>query len=246
MSLKIALITGASRGIGAAIAKRLAKDGFYVYLNYNNSIDCANTVANEIQSLGGQCELLKFDLLDEMGIVDSINKIKKKWGRLNVLVNCAGTMIDELVENTSIESWHRVLDVNLTGTFIVTRECINLLKNTGHSRIINISSQVAFTGSKSHAHYAASKAAILGLSYSLAKELGDSNITVNTISPGRIKTDMIECRQDGRLEEWIQATTIKRLGDTSEVAAVASFLASEQSSYITGANINVNGGLLMG
>ena len=246
MNSKIALVTGASRGIGAAIAKRLAGDGFYVYLNYNSSIECANTVADEIQSSGYQCELLQFNLLDEVAIKASIKTIKQKWGKLNVLVNCAGTMKDELVEDTTTESWRSVLDVNLTGTFIVTRESINLLKYAEYSRIINISSQVVFTGSKSHAHYAASKAGILGLSYSLAKELGESNVTVNIISPGRIKTDMIECRQDGRMEEWLQATPIKRLGTANEVAAVASFLASEQSSYITGANINVNGGLLMG
>jgi 3-oxoacyl-[acyl-carrier protein] reductase len=246
MGTKIALVTGASRGIGASIAERLAKDGFYVYMNFSKNVEQAQKTASNIKLAGCECELLKFDLLNENEIKDSIKNIEQRWGKLNILVNCAGIMKDEMVEDTSSKSWHKVLDINLTGMFIVTRESLRLLKNAEYGRIINIGSQVAFTGSKSHAHYAASKAGMLGFSYSLAKELGGNNITVNVISPGRVNTDMIGCRQNGRLEEWIQATPIKRLGYPKEIAAAVSFLAGEESSYITGANINVNGGLLMG
>lgn len=245
MHQSIALITGASRGIGAAIAKRLAETN-YVILNYNSSKTDAENVLESIRLNGGSGMLVKGDVSSYAQMEQLFAQINSLFERLDVLVNCGGIMHDALVEELELSDWDKVLNINLKGVFICCKLAIPLLRRSKAGRIINISSQAAFTGSSSHAHYAASKAGVLGFSYSLAKEVGKDGITVNVVSPGRIKTAMVIMRQNGREKEWINNTPLGRLGYPEEVASLVAYLASSEASYITGANFNVNGGLVMG
>jgi 3-oxoacyl-[acyl-carrier protein] reductase len=155
-------------------------------------------------------------------------------------------MYDTMAEDISDEEWEKMIAINLNSVFYACRAVIPHFKEKNKGRIINVSSQAALTGSAQHAHYAAAKSGILGFSYSLAKELGPYGITVNIVSPGRIDTDMITRRDNGRMEEWMQQTPLKRIGKPEDVASAVFFLASEEASYITGLNMHVNGGLLMG
>jgi NAD(P)-dependent dehydrogenase (short-subunit alcohol dehydrogenase family) len=167
-------------------------------------------------------------------------------GPIDILVNNAGEMTDMAVESMSDELWARAIEVNLTSAFRCARACIPSMKERRWGRIINVSSQVTETGSRDHAHYTAAKAGLLGLTYSLVKELGGFGITVNAVSPGRIVTDLLLERSAGREAEWLAQTPLRRLGQPEEVAAAIAFLVSEDAAYITGANIPVNGGLVMG
>jgi NAD(P)-dependent dehydrogenase (short-subunit alcohol dehydrogenase family) len=167
-------------------------------------------------------------------------------GKIDILVNNAGELTDGAVADMTDEMWERTLAVNLTSAFRCTRACIPGMKARQWGRIINVTSQAAFTGSANHAHYAASKSGLLGLTFSLAKELGTAGITVNLVAPGRITTDLLLEHMAGREEEWLKQTPIRRIGDPEEVAAAIAFLASDAASYITGANLHINGGLVMG
>jgi NAD(P)-dependent dehydrogenase (short-subunit alcohol dehydrogenase family) len=161
-------------------------------------------------------------------------------------VNNAGAMTDISVTDMKDEDWEQALAINLTSSFRYTRECIPSMKERRWGRIINVSSQVAYTGSSNHAHYSAAKSGLLGFTFSLTKELGPYGITANVVAPGRILTDLLLERMAGREQEWMSQTPMRRFGRPEEVAATIAFLASEEASYITGAVINVNGGLVMG
>jgi len=241
----VALVTGASKGIGAAVAKQLA-ESHYVIVNYNNSKTDAENVLGDIQLCGGEGMLFKGDISSLPQMQELFSLIDSNFQQLDVLVNCGGIMHDALVEDLEQEDWDKVLNINLKGVFICCKLAIPLLRRSNMGRIINISSQAAFTGSIEHSHYAASKAGILGFSYSLAKELGKDGITVNVVSPGRITTDMLITRKSNREEEWLNSTPLGRLGQPEEIASAVCYLASSSAAYITGANLNVNGGLLMG
>jgi NAD(P)-dependent dehydrogenase (short-subunit alcohol dehydrogenase family) len=165
---------------------------------------------------------------------------------VEILVNNAGEVTDLAVVNMPDGDWEQSLAVNLTAAFRYARECIPMMKEQHWGRIINVSSQAAYRGSANHAHYAAAKAGLLGFTFSLAKELGDSGITVNVVTPGRILTDLLLKQMPGREEEWLRQTPLGRFGRPEEVAAAITFLASEEASYITGAVLNVSGGLVMG
>lgn len=243
---KIALVTGGSRGIGGAISAELARNGAKVLVNYCNSEKYATKLLTEINKNGGEALIFKADVSETSQVSQLMDKITRTWGGLDILVNCAGIMKDNYIEDITLEEWEKVINVNLNGMFLCSKAAIPLIKARGGGRIINISSQAAFTGSLKHVHYTTTKAGMLGFTYSLAKELGQYNITVNVVSPGRILTDMIESRKDGREEEWIVNTPLGRLGKPEEVANSVVFLASDKASYITGANLNVNGGILMG
>ncbi len=245
MEKKIALIMGASRGIGRAIAIALVGD-YLVLLNYCRSADGARQTLDKIQAAGGVGSLLRGDVASSSQMQTLFQQVETSYGKLDALVNCSGIMHDSPVERLEEADWDRVLDVNLKGIYLCCKFALPLLRKSGSGRIVNISSQAAFTGSGMHAHYAASKAGILGFTYSLAKEVGGNNITVNVVSPGRIDTEMIEERKNGREEEWLNRTPLKRLGAPEEVASAVRWLCSPGASYVTGANININGGLLMG
>lgn len=243
---RVALVTGGSRGIGAAICQVLAADGVKCALHYCQAESQAQQVAETIRKNGGEVVLLQGDLRD----VDTPGKLVvstlEQYGSLDILINNAGIMTDSFVETMSDELWDECLAINLSAVFRCCRAAIPQMKQKGWGRIISLSSQAAQTGSRSHAHYAASKSGLRGFSFSLAKELGPEGITVNMVSPGRIATDMLHERSSSREEEWMRQTPLRRLGTPKEVADAVAFLASEKASYITGAEFNVNGGQHMG
>ena len=244
--MKVALVTGASRGIGRAIATSLASSGVTVAVHYDKSADAALEVVNEITKSGGSAQAFQASLGQSDAPVDLVQRVAKEFGAVNILVNNAAVMTDDSIAEMSDVMWDETIAVNLSAVFKLSRACIPAMVANKWGRIISISSQVAHTGSANHAHYSATKAALLGFSYSAAKELGASGITANVVVPGRIDTDMISVRSVGRMDEWMAQTPLGRLGTPNEVAGVVNFLASNEASYITGAAINVNGGLVMG
>ncbi len=244
--MKVALVTGASRGIGRAIATSLASNGVTVAVHYDKSADAALEVVNEITKSGGSAQAFQASLGQSDAPADLVQRVAKEFGAVNILVNNAAVMTDGSIAEMSDAMWDETIAVNLSAVFKLSRACIPAMVANKWGRIISISSQVAHTGSANHAHYSATKAALLGFSYSAAKELGASGITANVVVPGRIDTDMISVRSVGRMDEWMAQTPLGRLGTPNEVAGVVNFLASNEASYITGAAINVNGGLVMG
>ena len=244
--MKVALVTGASRGIGRAIALSLASDGLAVAVHYDKSADSAAKVVSEITESGGAAIAFQGNLASPDVPADLVARVKSQLGSIDILVNNAAVMTDSSIAEMSDEMWDETIAVNLSAVFKLTRACIPAMVENKWGRIISISSQVAQTGSANHAHYSATKASLLGFTYSAAKELGASGITANVVLPGRIETDMISVRSVGRMDEWMSQTPLGRLGKPEEVAGVVTFLASVESSYITGAAINVNGGLVMG
>ena len=244
--MKVAVVTGASRGIGRAIALSLASDGLAVAVHYDKSADAAQKVVSEITESGGRAIAFQGNLASPDVPADLVARVKSQLGSIDILVNNAAVMTDCSIAEMSDEMWDETIAVNLSAVFKLTRACIPAMVENKWGRIISISSQVAQTGSANHAHYSATKASLLGFTYSAAKELGASGITANVVLPGRIETDMISVRSVGRMDEWMSQTPLGRLGKPEEVAGVVTFLASVESSYVTGAAINVNGGLVMG
>jgi NAD(P)-dependent dehydrogenase (short-subunit alcohol dehydrogenase family) len=189
---------------------------------------------------------IEANVLDPRAIQRSVAEAVARLGNIDILVNNAGEMTDVSVVDMKDEDWEQALAINLTSSFRYARECIASMKERRWGRIINVSSQAASTGSSHHAHYSAAKSGLLGFTFSLTKELGAYGITANVVAPGRILTDLLQERMAGREQEWISQTPMRRFGRPEEVAATIAFLASEESSYINGAVINVNGGLVMG
>ncbi len=241
-----ALVTGGSRGIGKATVLALEKRGCSVTFVYHSNAQAAYELCGQITDSGGKVQALQADISKEEEIQRIVQTAKEKWGKLDYVIHCAGVMKDRAFVDLSSDEWDEILDTNLKSAYLITRYSIPYLMESKCGRIILLSSQAAETGSCNHAHYAAAKAGIRGLAYTLAKELGKYNITVNIVSPGRIRTDMIEERKKGRIEEWMRITPLGRLGEPEEVAEPIAFLCSEGAGYITGANINISGGLLMG
>jgi 3-oxoacyl-[acyl-carrier protein] reductase len=242
---RVALITGGSRGIGRAACSLLASQGAAVAVHYCSKAAAAEQVASSIREAGGQAITVGADLAGSNAADDLVSRAADKLGPIDILVNNAGEMSDSPVVEMSDEVWERCLAVNLSAAFRCTRACLPGMKAKGWGRIINISTQAVYTGSANHAHYAAAKSGLLGLTFSLAKELGPLGITVNLIAPGRIRTDLLLEHLADREDEWLRQTPLKRLGEAEEVAGPIAFLASEAASYITGATLHVNGGLVM-
>jgi 3-oxoacyl-[acyl-carrier protein] reductase len=243
---KVALVTGGSRGIGRAACLALAAHGMKVALHYRSQIEAAEEVVAQIQKMGCEAFAVQADLADPAASGELVNEILAHFGRIDVLVNNAGEMTDAPVAEMPDAMWERTLALNLTAAFRCARACLPAMVANGWGRIINVTSQAAFTGSANHAHYAASKSGLGGFSYSLAKEVGPHGVTVNLVAPGRIVTDMLTERMEGREEEWMRQTPLRRFGEADEVGSVIAFLASDAAAYITGATIHVNGGLVMG
>lgn len=244
--MKVALVTGGATGIGAATVSALAADNLRVALHYSNSKEAAIKLADQLKSNGAKVEIFHADLTQKGGAEDLVKNVTGELGAIDILINNAGLMSDASITKMSDELWDEAINLNLSVAFKLIRATADhmLLKKWG--RIINVSSQVALTGSANHAHYAAAKSGLLGLTYSAAKEFGASGVTVNAVLPGRIETNMIAQRSVGRMDEWLKQTPLARLGKAEEVASMIAFLASEKASYVTGAAINVNGGLVMG
>lgn len=234
----IAVVTGASRGIGRACALALARDGFEVWASYRSRDDEAETLAEEIRGLGGACKLLKFDVADRAAAQAALAPLEETPAA--VLVNNAGITKDGLFMTMSPEDWSSVLETNLGAFYNVTRPVLKGMARARAGRIISMASVSGQHGNKGQANYAASKAGIIAASKSLALEYGRWNILVNVVAPGFIETDMVAGLPQTDLAKTIP---LRRFGKAEEVAAVVSFLASEKASYITGAVIDVNGGL---
>jgi 3-oxoacyl-[acyl-carrier protein] reductase len=244
--VKVALVTGGATGIGAATVSALAADNLSVALHYSNSKAAAIKLADQLKSNGAKVEIFQADLTQKGSAEDLVKNVTGKLGAIDILINNAGLMSDESITKMSDELWDEAINLNLSVAFKLIRATADQMVLNKWGRIINVSSQVALTGSANHAHYAAAKAGLLGLTYSAAKEFGASGVTVNAVLPGRIETNMIAQRSDERMDEWLKQTPLARLGKAEEIASMIAFLVSEKASYVTGAAINVNGGLVMG
>ena len=242
----MALVTGGATGIGAATVTAMAESKITVALQYSSSESQAKQIAEQLNSKGAKVEIFQADLSQKDSVEKLVAAVKAKLGEIDILINNAGLMTDASIIDMSDELWDQAININLTAAFKLIRACAPSMVAKKWGRIINISSQVALTGSANHAHYATAKAGLLGLTYSAAKEYGASGVTVNAVLPGRIETNMIAQRSIGRLDEWLAQTPLNRLGRPDEVAGMINFLVSETASYVTGAAINVNGGLVMG
>ena len=242
---KVAFITGGTRGIGKQIAIKLAKNGFDIALNYRKENNELKNTKNEIEESGAKCLAVQGDVTSFEDSERMVKEIFDHYERIDVLVNNAGITKDNLFVRMKKEDFEDVINVNLIGTFNVTKNIVPIMMKQKSGRIINISSVVGISGNAGQANYAASKAGIIGFTKSLAKELGSRNILVNAIAPGFIETQMTDVLKDSVKEEISKSIPLKRMGKTEDIANLANFLASDESSYITGQVINVDGGMLM-
>jgi 3-oxoacyl-[acyl-carrier protein] reductase len=239
---RVALVTGGSRGIGRAIAIALAKDGLDVIVNYTAN----EAAATETLSLMGGGSLSRFDVADGAQVDAAIKQIATEKGRLDVLVNNAGIAIDGLLLRTKKDDWQHTLDVNLTGAFHCCKAAARHLLKSDHGRIVNLSSVVGEQGNAGQVSYAASKAGLIGLTKTLAREFASRGITVNCVTPGFIETDMTAAHVQGETREaLLKQIPLGRIGKAEDVAEAVRFLVSEAASYVTGQVVRVNGGLLM-
>ncbi len=242
---KTALITGASRGIGRACALKLAELGADVAVNYSNNRDKAEEVVLKIQEMGRQAVALKADVSKREEAETLINETIKILGGLDILINNAGVVRDSLLIRMKEEDWFQVLSANLSSVFFTTKSACKYMMKKRQGRIINISSVVGVAGNAGQANYAASKAGVIGFSKSIAKEFAPRNILVNVIAPGFIETDMTDALTEQQKDGILSTIPLKRYGRPEDVANVAAFLASEESQYLTGQVVFVDGGMNM-
>ncbi len=238
-----AIVTGASRGIGKAIAILLAKEGAEVIINYSSSLENANKVVAEISSFGGKAYPLQADISDENSVNELIKTVLGKNNTIDVLVNNAGITKDGLLMRMKTNDWQKVLDLNLSGVFYCTRAVSRQMLKQKKGRIINITSVVGLMGNPGQANYSAAKAGVVGLTQSAAKEFASRGITVNAVAPGFISTDMTK---DLNSESILSAIPLGRFGNPEDVAGTVRFLAADPAAaYITGQTIQVDGGMVM-
>jgi 3-oxoacyl-[acyl-carrier protein] reductase len=241
---RVALVTGASRGIGEAIARRLASEGAVV-LAAARSTPSLDRVVAEISSAGGTAHAVALDVADPASISSAVKGILEAHGRIDVLVNNAGITDDNLVLRMSLESWTRVLTTNLTGAFLLTQAVVKAMVRKRYGRIVNVTSVVGLMGNAGQANYASAKAGLVGLTKSIARELASRNITCNAVAPGFIATSMTDAMTDQARETLTGEIPLQRLGQPDDVASAVAFLASEEAAYVTGIVLNVSGGLYM-
>ena len=242
---KVALITGGTRGIGREIAKKFAKEGCNLVLNYVSDNTDVEKIKSEFNEYGIDVLVLKADVSVFSDCENLVKEAIEKFGKIDILVNNAGITKDTLIAMMKEDAFDKVIDVNLKGTFNVTKNVVPYMMKKRNGNIINISSVVGVVGNARQSNYAASKAGIIGFTKSLAKELAPRNIRVNAVAPGFIDTDMTSVLSDKVKENINLQIPLKRMGKAEEVANVVSFLANDESSYITGQVINVDGGMVM-
>lgn len=238
--MKNVLITGASRGIGKAICAEFAKNGYRVFLNYNKSEEEAMRVSDETGAVLVKADISKTDEVNKMA-----EFIRNNYGKIDVLVNNAGISQIKLFTDITESDWDNIFDVNIKGMFLVTKAFVGDMISEKKGKIINISSMWGITGGSCEVHYSASKAAVIGFTKALAKELGPSNINVNCVAPGVIDTEMNSHLSDEDLKALKEETPLEKIGRAEDVAKTVFFLASDNSDFITGQVINVDGGIVI-
>jgi 3-oxoacyl-[acyl-carrier protein] reductase len=241
---RVALVTGASRGLGRAIALKLASQGAKVAVNYAASDEAATTVSKAIRSNGGTAMTVKADVTDGKAVKDMIRRVTGEWGKLDILVNNAGITRDNLLPMINEDAWDEVLNTNLRGAYLCTRFAIRSMTANTWGRIINISSLAGVIGSPGQANYSAAKGGLIAFTKSVARELGPLNITANAIAPGFIVTDMTDQLPEEYRETILARIPLKRFGKPDDVAELVAFLASERAAYITAQVIGIDGGIL--
>ena len=240
--MKTAFVTGGSRGIGKAIAIELGNN-FHVVVGYSNSEDKANDVVKDIISSGGSASTARVDISNSESVDEAFTSIEKDYTSVDVLINNAGVTKDNILPRMKKDEWLEVIQTNLTGSFYTSQRAIKPMMKNKWGRIIFISSVVGISGNQGQANYAASKAGLIGLAKSISKEMGSRNITSNVVAPGYIETDMTSFLDDQNKENIIEQLSIKRIGKPEDISNVVSFLCNEESEYITGQVIPVDGGL---
>jgi 3-oxoacyl-[acyl-carrier protein] reductase len=241
---KVSLVTGASRGLGKAIAIKLAGLGSKVAVNYVANDDEANKVIQEITASGGEAMLYKANVADVVAVKTMVRDIVAKWGKIDILVNNAGIIRDNLLLRMPEKDWDDVMNTHLRGAFLCTKQVLRSMTGQSWGRIINISSLAGILGNAGQANYSAAKAGLIAFTKSIAKEVGSLNITVNAIAPGFITTDMTDKLPQEIKDSVLPRISLKRFGKPEDIAELAAFLASDRSSYITAQVISVDGGVI--
>lgn len=242
---KIAVVTGGSRGIGREIALTLAGYGATVVVNYNGSKEKAQEVVDTLKSQGKEAIAIKASVSDSKEVESMIKEVMEQFGRIDILVNNAGITKDNLMMKMTEEDFDAVIDTNLKGTFYCMKQVYRIMLKQRYGRIINMSSVTGVIGNAGQVNYAASKAGVIGMTKSLARELGSRGITVNAVAPGFIETEMTDVLSDKVKEEIANQIPLKRMGAVKDVAETVAFLASDKASYITGQVLHVDGGMAM-
>lgn len=242
---KAALVTGASRGIGREIALGLAKQGADVVVNYSGSVERANQVVAEIKELGRNAVAIQCDVSNSESVANMVKETIDTFGKLDILVNNAGITKDNLLMRMKEEEWDDVININLKGVFLCTKAVTRQMMKQRSGRIINISSIVGVSGNPGQANYVAAKSGVIGLTKTTAKELSSRGITVNAIAPGFITTDMTDKLTEDVKEQMLKQIPLARFGEPSDIANVVVFLASDDSRYMTGQTLHVDGGMVM-
>lgn len=242
---KAALVTGASRGIGAEIAKQLAKEGARVAVNYSGSQSKAEEVVNEIIAAGGQAFAIQASVSDAENVTDMVKQTIEQFGSVDILVNNAGITRDNLLMRMKESEWDDVIDTNLKGVFLCTKAVTRQMMKQRAGKIINIASIVGVSGNAGQANYVAAKAGVIGLTKTTAKELASRHINVNAIAPGFITTEMTDELSEDVKNQMLTQIPLSKLGNPQDVAKAVVFLASDDASYITGQTLHVDGGMVM-
>ncbi|MCP8970167.1 3-oxoacyl-[acyl-carrier-protein] reductase [Ectobacillus ponti] len=242
---QVAVVTGASRGIGRAVALELAKQGAKVVVNYAGNEAKANEVVDEIKQLGSEAIAVKADVANGEEVTNLIKQAVDTFGKIDILVNNAGITKDNLLMRMKEDEWDAVINTNLKGVFLCTKAVSRYMTRQRSGRIINIASVVGVMGNPGQANYVAAKAGVIGLTKTAAKELASRNITVNTVAPGFIVTDMTDALPENVQQEMLKLIPLAKFGQADDIAHAVTFLASEKSGYITGQTLHVNGGMAM-
>lgn len=242
---QVAIVTGATRGIGRAIAVELHKQGYHIAFNYNRSTEAANSLVQECAGSDQQALAYQVDAADFNAVQNMVKDVKAKLGRVDILVNNAGITNDKLILRMKEEDWDSVINTNLKSAFNFCRAVSPIMLKQERGRILNISSISGVVGMAGQSNYSASKAGMIGLTKALAKELGSRNVTVNALAPGIIETDMTAVLDEGYRKQLLEQIPLKRFGNVEELAKVVAFLVSDAAQYITGQVIQIDGGLAM-